>query len=259
MRVGLTQMDIVWEDKTKNKQTIEALLKEAKEAKVELLVFPEMTLTGFTMNTKFVGEDFENSDTVQFFEKLSIESNIAIAFGYVEHRNNKYYNTLIIVSGGRIIFHYDKIHPFNFGEEGKYYSPGTKVLKTEINDFCISGFICYDLRFPEVFQAVSKDAKLILVIANWPKERVAHWETLLRARAIENQSYIVGVNRIGNGNGLTYIESSVAYSPLGIRLTKDDDVSQLIVVDLLEEEVDQVRKQFPFKEDRKNSLYPLLY
>ena len=201
MKVGLTQMDIVWENKAKNMEKVTKLMEQAKQQDVELLVFPEMTLTGFTMNTAFAGEEMLFSETLQFFKDCSRKYEMAVAFGFVEDFGEEYYNKLMIVSKGRIVYDYDKIHPFNYGEEGKHYIGGHEVKTTNLQDVCLSGFVCYDLRFPEIFQAVADQIDVILVIANWPKERVLHWETLLRARAIENQCYVVGVNRVGRGSG----------------------------------------------------------
>lgn len=259
MKVGLTQMDIVWEDKEKNMQKARKLMEQAEKQGVDLLVFPEMTLTGFTMNTKLAGEEMLFSPTLRFFKETSREYHMAMAFGFVEDFGEEYYNKLMIVSEGRVIYDYDKIHPFNYGEEGRHYIGGHEVKTTRIQNTEISGFVCYDLRFPEIFQAVSGQADMILVIANWPKERVLHWETLLRARAIENQCYIIGVNRIGKGNGLEYAESSMAFDPLGERLTKAHSKSELMVVEIDSEQVKQVRSRFPFKQDRQPDLYEGFY
>lgn len=259
MRVGLTQMDIVWEDKEKNMEKATKLMEQASAQGVELLVFPEMTLTGFTMNTAFAGEEMLFSPTLRFFKEASRKFHMAVAFGYVEDFGEEYYNKLMIVSEGRILYDYDKIHPFNYGEEGGHYIGGHEVKTAVLKDMELSGFVCYDLRFPEIFQAVSERAYMILVIANWPKERVLHWETLLRARAIENQCYMIGVNRIGKGNGLEYIESSMAFDPLGERLTKAHSKSELMIVDVEADKVKKIREQFPFKADRQPELYESFY
>lgn len=259
MRIGLTQMDIVFDDKEKNMATAEKLMKKASRQGVELLIFPEMTLTGFTMNTKYAGEEMLFSKTIHFFKEASITYKMAIAFGFVEDFGMEYYNKLLIVSEGKLIYDYDKIHPFNYGEEGTHYTGGNEVKTVDCKGVTLSGFVCYDLRFPEIFQAVSKDVSLILVIANWPKERVLHWETLLRARAIENQCYVAGVNRVGKGNGLEYTESSMAFDPLGKRLTREDAKEDVLVVDINPDQVVSVRKQFPFRSDRKPVLYKGFY
>ncbi|MCM1157984.1 MAG: carbon-nitrogen family hydrolase [Bacteroidales bacterium] len=259
MKVGLTQMDIVWEDKEKNMARARKLMEQAAGQGVELLVFPEMTLTGFTMNTKLAGEEMLFSPTLRFFKETSRQYHMAMAFGFVEDFGEEYYNKLMIVSEGRILYDYDKIHPFNYSEEGKHYIGGHEVKTAMLKDVSVSGFVCYDLRFPEIFQAVSAQSDMILVIANWPKERVLHWETLLRARAIENQCYLIGVNRIGKGNGLEYAESSMAFDPMGERLTKAHSKAELMIVDIHPEKVAEARRRFPFKEDRQVELYETFY
>lgn len=259
MKIGLTQMDIAWEDKEKNKETVKKFMEKGKAQGLDLIVFPEMTLTGFTMNTAYAGEEILFSDTLRFFKEMSVEYHMAIAFGYVEDFGKEYYNKLMIVSQGKIIYDYDKIHPFNYGEEGQHYIGGNEVKSVVLQNMCLSGFVCYDLRFPEIFQAVSNVANLIIVIANWPKERIIHWETLLKARAIENQCYIIGVNRIGTGNGIVYTESSMAFDPLGERLTKSHSKSELMVVDVNPAHVKNVRQKYPFKTDRKTELYKGFY
>ena len=259
MKVGLTQMDIVWEDKEKNMEKARKLVEQAAKQDVELLVFPEMTFTGFTMNTALAGEEMLFSPTLRFFKENSRKYHMSMAFGFVEDFGEEYYNKLMIVSEGRVLYDYDKIHPFNYGEEGRHYIGGHGVKTARLKDMEISGFVCYDLRFPEVFQAVSGQADMILVIANWPKDRILHWETLLRARAIENQCYIIGVNRTGKGNGLEYMESSMAFDPMGERLTKAHSKSELMVVEVDADKVRQIRKKFPFKKDRQMDLYETFY
>lgn len=259
MKVGLTQMDIVWEDKEKNMEKARKLIEQAAKQGVELLVFPEMTFTGFTMNTALAGEEMLFSPTLRFFKENSRKYHMSMAFGFVEDFGEEYYNKLMIVSEGRVLYDYDKIHPFNYGEEGRHYIGGHEVKTARLKDMEISGFVCYDLRFPEIFQAVSGQADMILVIANWPKERILHWETLLRARAIENQCYIIGVNRTGKGNGLEYTESSMAFDPMGERLTKAHSKSELMVVEVDADKVRMIRKKFPFKQDRQMDLYETFY
>lgn len=259
MKIGLTQMDIVWENKEKNMEKAKKLMEQASKQGVDLLIFPEMTLTGFTMHTALAGEEMLFSPTLKFFKEASKEYGLAIAFGFVEDFGGEYYNKFIIVSEGRIVYDYDKIHPFNYGEEGKHYIGGHEIKTTTLNQMRISGFVCYDLRFPDIFQAVADDADLIIVIANWPKERIAHWETLLRARAIETQCFVAGVNRVGKGNGLEYVESSMLFDPFGERLTKAHSKQELQVVTIDAETVTNIRKQYPFREDRKEELYETFY
>lgn len=254
MRIGLTQMDVAWEDKKDNMDKVKRLTSQAK-GKADILVFPEMTLTGFTMNTGLAGEEMLFSQTLHFFKEMSKEYEMALMFGFVEDFGKEYYNKLMMVHDGRVVYEYDKIHPFNYSEEGEHYIGGHEIRTAEYEGMRFSGFVCYDLRFPEIFQAAADKADVIFVIANWPKERVLHWETLLRARAIENQCFVVGVNRVGRGNGLEYVESSMAFDPMGERLTKAHSRSELMIIDIDPKETKRVREKLPFRKDRQWDMY----
>ncbi len=261
MRIGLTQMDILWEDKNYNKEQCLWFIKRAREQGVELLVFPEMTLTGFSMNASYISAD-EPESTRSFFAKASLEYDMAICYGYTQRVDGMYRNKCSLVSKGTLLSDYAKIHPFSYGEEGKYFTGGSSLtlapMTASREHWNIGTAICYDLRFPELFQALSQDAELILVIANWPRERLMHWDTLLRARAIENQCYICGVNRVGEGNGLIYQHSSVLYDPLGNALTQDSP-EELLTADIHPDMVRHTRESFALKKDRKPALYSSWY
>lgn len=259
MKIGLGQLDILWEDKIQNQIKCEQMLKKAKDNCVDLIIFPEMTLTGFSMNTTKIGEIFETSDTIAFFQKKSIEYHMAIVFGYVEKHDNKALNRLVLVHHGNVLIHYAKIHPFSFGEESFYYECGDSLGQCILQDFHISAFICYDLRFPEIFQACSQKSEVMIVIANWPQTRVEHFRTLLKARAIENQCYVIGVNRVGEGNGLIYEGSSGIYDPYGHLITNETNFEQLIIGEIEKEVVINYRKAFPQQKDKRFSLYCSLY
>lgn len=257
MRLALAQLDIAWEDKNKNKETSLQFIKHAATEKVDMILFPEMTLTGFSMNTSFIGEN--NKETLEFFKKVSSKFNIFIGFGYVEGFSNSKNKYSIVSPQGAELVDYTKIHPFSFGEETKFYESGTKISLFKAFDFNIAPFICYDLRFPEIFQIASKKATLITVAANWPMERREHWITLLKARAIENQCYIAGVNRVGEGNALNYSGDSMIIDPLGNIISSLYMEEGLVIADIYPDEVSKVRRNFRLKEDRKDTLYYNLY
>ena len=254
MKIGLTQMDIVWENKAKNMVTVTKLLEQAQASGVELIVFPEMTLTGFTMNTSFAGEEMLFSETLQFFKDCSRKYEMAIAFGFVEDFGEEYYNKLMIVSKGRILYDYDKIHPFSYGEEGRHYIGGHEVKTVDIKEVAVSGFVCYDLRFPEIFQAVSDQSDLMVVIADWPASRRDHWLTLLKARAIENQAYVAGVNCVGDIDGLSYCGDSSVFDPLGQMIGTLYGQEGIVVCDI-GEDAGPLRHKFQMKKDRRNDFY----
>lgn len=258
MRIALGQIDIYWKDKEKNKEKCEEFICNAKKENADIVIFPEMTLTGVSQNVEEVGE--ENLETVEWFKEKSKKYNIYTCFGYVAKDNLKGKNNLAVISPeGKEICNYTKIHPFSYGGEDKFYNAGEDIHLFNIGKDCASAFICYDLRFPEIFQAVSKKANLIIVIANWPEKRRDAWITLLKARAIENQCYIVGVNRVGTVKGLVYSGDSMIIDPEGEVLVSSYENEELIVCDIDTSEVEKVRLRFPCKEDRKEELYKKLF
>jgi len=257
MKLALAQLDIAWEDKPMNKETAIQFIKQAADEKVDMILFPEMALTGFSMNTSFIGEN--NNETTEFFKKISCQFNILIGFGYVEGTSNSKNKYSVVSPCGDELVNYTKIHPFSFGEETKFYQCGSQINLFNAFGFTIAPLICYDLRFPEVFQVASKTASLITLAANWPIERREHWITLLKARAIENQCYIAGINRVGEGNGLNYSGDSMIIDPLGNIISSLYMEDGLIIADICVENVTKLRENFRLKDDRKEELYCTMY
>lgn len=252
--VGIAQIDIAWEDSDKNISKIEQFVKTAKENKVELVLFPEMALTGFTMNVCSLL--LSKEEIINWIKNLAIDNNINIGLGFATRIDEKGKNLYVIVSKkGRILAEYAKIHPFSYGGENEKYYSGDQISICKINEFKVATFICYDLRFPEIFQIASKEAQIITVAASWPKAREEHWITLLKARAIENQCYVIGINRIGIGDGLEYNGSSVFVTPNGEILNRTNNKEELIIKNLEMERVKEIKKQFDVKMDRKENLY----
>lgn len=261
MKMALAQLDIVWEDKGANKLKCENLAQQASEANVDLLLFPEMTLTGFTMNVAMMGED-KNGDSTLWFQSLAKKYKLALGFGVVERlqESGRGKNNYIIVDeDGKVLSTYSKIHPFSFGQEAIHYQGGSNLSIINFKQWVLSTFICYDLRFPEIFQAASKKASIITIAANWPEERIQHWEILLKARAIENQCYIAGVNRTGWGNNIKYSGSSMVVDPLGNVICQGGTEEALIVCEIDIEKVYNIRETFKLKQDRQEALYKNLY
>lgn len=253
MKLALAQLDVNWEDKSKNKEAALLFIKQAAQENVDMILFPEMTLTGFSMNTEIIGEN--HNETIEFFKKLSLEFSIFIGFGYVEGTINSKNNYAIVSPKGEELVNYSKIHLFSFGTETEFYQSGDEIKSLTVLDFNIAPFICYDLRFPEIFQSASKTASLITVAANWPIERREHWICLLKARAIENQCYIAGINRVGEGNGLNYSGDSMIIDPLGNIISNLYMIEGLVIADIYKENVTEIRENFRLKEDRRESLY----
>ena len=232
MKIALVSLDQIWENKEANLIKCKKFMERVRG--VDLIIFPEMTLTGFTNNTK-LAEDFEDSWTIKEFIKLARENNIAIIFGIILKGKNKVRNSSIVVDKkGKILGVYTKIHPFSFANEDKYFEAGEKIVKINLGNIKIGLSICYDLRFCNLYSLMD-DCEIIVNIANWPAKRIEHWDTLLKARAIENQIYMIGVNRIGvDGNNLEYIESSKIFNANGdeLKYKKIDEEIKIYEIDL---------------------------
>jgi predicted amidohydrolase/AraC-like DNA-binding protein len=270
MKIALTQMDLIWENKEANLDKGEALIVQAAKAGAEMIVFPEMSFTGFSMNVEQIGEvcslNWAGQDVCPTaFRMLEISSRygIAIVFGYVQKFISPTgrligKNCLMCVADGKILAKYEKLHPFTFGEERQHYGRGDRLSLCHYRGITFGFFICYDLRFPEIFQLVSRQAEACVVIANWPKERASDWELLLQARALENQAYVLGVNRIGEGGGLMYLPGSMMFDPYGKRVFSQNN-GELCLVELDPAAAKRYRREFPVKQDRREAFYSLQY
>lgn len=258
MKVALVSLNQSWENKAENKQKVGETLALIAEhcTNTDLVVYPEMTLTGFTMESQKVKEEELSSETITFFKEQAQKYKVSIAFGVVFSKGEKATNNLVVVSEQGVLATYAKIHPFSYAGENDYYQAGDELKMLTIGGATIGLTICYDLRFPELYQAYSKDCSVILNIANWPEQRVSHWRALNKARAIENQVFMIAVNRIGtDGKGLQYVFSSHIVSPYGEELKGTSLSEEVVVYDLNLEEVAQYRAEFPVKNDRKITLY----
>lgn len=253
MKIALYQMDIKWEDKFYNIQKGQEMIKIAKEKGAELILFPEMSFTGFSMNIDRIKE--ENQESLKQVSNFAKEYHITIGFGWVKAVKNQAENHYSIInSSGTKILDYIKIHPFSFVGENEFFIAGEKIETCCIENIHFSTFICYDLRFPNLFQVLSSDISVVIIPANWPSSRKEHWECLLKARAIENQIYLLGINCIGNKNNIYYSGNSCVINPNGDIIQRIDDKEGLILYDL-EDDVKEFRKLFPIRQDRKKDLY----
>jgi omega-amidase len=242
LKVGVLQYDIVWEDKDKNKEKILKLLKENKND-FDLLILPEMSLTGFSFDINKTSLDESDID---FFKDISKKYNTYIIFGGVVEKKNK----AITLKEDEIISEYSKIHLFSTSGENKAYIAGIKEPIFNINDFNVNVRICYDLRFSYLFWEKAKDVDLNIVIANWPKTRSIHWDTLLRARAIENQNFIIGVNRLGSDPNVKYSGDSKAYDPFGDLIVDCKNKEGLFTFSISKKDLQSYRNKFLFLNDR---------
>jgi predicted amidohydrolase len=249
MHLNLVQYSPEWENKETNKEKLIKLI-PGNLFKESVLIFPEMTLTGFTMKSKDFAEDLKG-ESFQFFSRIASNNKVHVIGGLIEKEKGLRYNTLVHINPlGELLTSYRKIHPFSYSAENKYYARGDKTVITEINGWKVGLSICYDLRFPELFRHYGKErVELIIVIANWPDTRIGQWRTLLCARAIENQCYVAAVNRVGNDLRLHYNGCSCIFDPMGNEIAFLPDKEKIISAEISKENVEQVRNKFPFLDD----------
>lgn len=260
MRIGLVSLNQKWEQKTKNLVECENFVKKAVEKKVDLIIFPEMTLTGFSMNTSDLAENENNSFTLDAFKALAKKHSVNIIFGIMLHHRKKVTNNAILVNAkGEIKLRYKKIQLFSFVSENNLFSAGNTLPLFKLKTLSLGLTVCYDLRFPELYRYLGRNCNLIINIANWPKIRINHWYILLKARAIENQLFIAGVNRSGvDGNRIKYVNSSRIICPDGSTLKHIFKFKSLSVYDININLCNDYRKIFPTIKDRKTKLYKSL-
>ena len=209
---SVIQYNIAWEDKRANFRKIEELANQIDAT--DLIVLPEMFSTGFSMNISGMAEKMDGL-SVNWMKKLSAEKNAAVCGSLIIEENGLFYNRLLLVLPEGQVFWYDKRHLFTMGNEQNFYAPGDHRLIVEFRGFRILPLVCYDLRFP-VWSRNRKDFDLMVYVANWPAPRRKAWKTLLKARAIENQSYVVAANRTGiDANGINYSGGSYTIDAKG--------------------------------------------
>ncbi len=248
MKIGLFQYNPVWENKPVNREKISLMLSTGF-TDVGLLVFPEMTLTGFSMKAEILAEPLKG-ESFEFFSEVSRNYGCDILAGIIEKNDGKYFNTLLHINGSELKSYYRKIHPFSYSAEDKHFTRGEKTVISDIRNFSTGLSICYDLRFPELYRHYGKArAELIVVIANWPDSRIEHWRTLLKARAIENQCYVAGVNRVGRDPKLNYTGYSSLFDPTGKEIIGQSGSEKILVAELSKNCVEEVRTKLPFLND----------
>lgn len=253
MKIILCQMNIKWEDKEKNYLYVEQKIEAIKNKGIDLFLLPEMSFTGFSMNTFLIKES--NYETINRITDCAKRYHLAIGFGWVKDCGVKVENHYTVISkDGKTIADYVKIHPFSFAGENHRIQGGENIVIFEFGGIKFSVFICYDLRFPEIFQIAAKTANVIIVPANWPQSRNAHWKCLLQARAIENQIYILAVNCVGNIGGLEYSGDSCIINPNGEILMKLSGEESNLEYELIDD-TEKFRSDFCFRNDRREDLY----
>lgn len=262
MKIALCQMDIAFESKEVNYIKAGRMIESAVEQGGELVLFPEMSFTGFSMNTGVTKEAADSSPTIHLMAGYAKRFGIAIGFGWAaDGRENgelceNHYT--VVDEKGELLADYVKIHPFSFSGEDLKFRGGREAVCFEFRGMTFGLALCYDLRFPELFMELSKKAEAIIVAANWPVARRAHWCCLVQARAIETQSYLLGVNCVGTQGGNEYGGDSMVVNPDGrVLITKPEE--EIILIAEIEANILETRLAFPVRSDRKEALYRSWY
>lgn len=248
MKIALVQTHLIWENQKQNRIHFEEKINSIFE-KVDLIILPEMFTSGFTMNPEKVAEKM-NGVSIDWLKKFSSEKNCAITGSLIIQENNYFYNRLVFVfPDGKITF-YDKKHLFSLAAEDKVYQPGNQKVIIDYKGFKICPLICYDLRFP-VFSRNTDNYNLLIYVANWPKNRINAWDVLLKARAIENMSFVVGVNRIGTDfNEHNYVGHSQVIDFLGNEIINPQQSDGVFITTLDINSLLETRKKLGFLNDR---------
>ena len=253
LAVVLVQANQLWENKVGNLENYSSLLKEVDTC--DLIVLPEMFHTGFSMNVEELGEEMENSLGINWLRKIASEKQSAIYTSLIIKENNHYYNRGVFIFPDGQIETYDKRKSFGLAGEDKYFTAGTLKKVVEYKGWKIQLQICYDLRFPEIARNKIESNlfptyDVLLYVANWPEKRNLHWKTLLKARAIENQCYVIGVNRVGiDGKELNYSGDSIVVDALGNENGCTPSCENLLKIKLQKEDLNKIRRDLPFLKD----------
>lgn len=252
LSITTIQTNLHWEDKAANLQMLEQKINSIKQ-KIEIVVLPEMFSTGFSMKPDLFAETMEG-ETMQWMKRIAAEKKIILTGSIIAEEEGNYYNRLIWMLPNGEYGVYDKRHRFAYAGEDNHYTAGTKRLIASVKGWKINLQVCYDLRFPvwarQQNQQEEPEYDVLIYVANWPERRSHAWKTLLQARAIENQCYVVGVNRTGNdGNAIYHSGDSMIIDPMGEVLYTMKDEEDIFTITLDKEHLQSVREKLPFLKD----------
>ena len=257
----LIQTNIYWENKKANLAMLQQKICSIKE-KNTVVILPEMFTTGFSMQPQLLAETMDG-ETIQWMKHISSSQKIIIAGSTMVKEDGKYFNRFIWMQPDGNFSYYNKRHLFAYADEDKHYTAGNKKIITSVNGFKINLQVCYDLRFPVWSrQPLTKDENeetnffdVLIYTANWPQKRIQHWKALLMARAIENQCYVIGVNRVGtDGNNMYYSGESMVINAMGEILYHKKDEEDIFSITLNKNHITETRSRFPFWKDADNFL-----
>jgi len=254
VKIALLQTDIAWEDVPENHRRAAHMLAEASAVGARLAILPEMFCTGFSMKAGRIAQ-LPGGPSETFLRAEAAALDLWIIASLPEAGEPAPRNMALVVSPEDSVTRYAKIHPFSYSGEHDHYAAGDRVVTVAIDGVRVTPFVCYDLRFPEPFRLAASETELFVVVANWPQERHEHWRLLLRARAVENQAYVAGVNRVGDGGRLHYAGGSAVISPMGETLAEAGDEARVLICDVEPARVAEARSRFPFLADRRPEAY----
>jgi predicted amidohydrolase len=254
--VAAVQHDIVWHDREANFEHLAPKVAGAAASGARLVLLTETFSTGFSFDTPGIAEP-QGGPSSQFLASMAAAHDVWVGGSCPEVRpdapddDQRPSNVFVLAAPDGTQHRYRKIHPFSHADEERYVRAGTEFVTVDVDGLRCSLFVCYDLRFADEFWALAADTDAYLVVANWPAKRRLHWSSLLRARAIENQAYVVGVNRVGSGGGLAYSGDSAVIDPLGEILATGAGVETVLHADLQATHVASTRDHFRFLQDRR--------
>lgn len=249
LKVTVFQAYLFWENTDKNLQNLSLKLIDGLREKTDLIVLPEMFNTGFTMNAEKLAETMDGK-TMQWMAKIAAKYECVVTGSLIIKEDEKIYNRMVWMQANGEYQHYDKHHLFGLGEEDKHFSAGKGSLIVELKGWKIRLAVCYDLRFPVWLRNKDAAYDILLLVASWPDQRSLHWRALIPARAIENQSYVIGVNRVGHdGNQIYHSGHSMCIDPLGNTVYYKPEDEDLYTFSITYVMLEKARRQFPFLKD----------
>ncbi len=252
MKIAAIQHDIVWEDAAATCKRVTPMIEQAAAGGARIIALTEMFATGFSMRPERVAE-VEGGPTEQFLlEQARHHDAYLVASVAQRTAAGRFANNAVVAAPDGTVQRYAKIHPFTYAGEHEHYLAGDKHLTVDVDGVRMSVFVCYDLRFANEFWVLAPDTDLYLVVANWPEPRREHWRALLRARAIENQAYVMGVNRVGGTPKLNYVGDSVVIDPNGRPLVEASVGEAVLVAEIDSATVAGAREALPFLPDRRD-------
>ncbi|WP_225871270.1 nitrilase family protein [Pedobacter cryotolerans] len=252
LKITVFQAYLFWENADKNLQNISLKLSSGVREKTDLIVLPEMFNTGFTMRADEMAEQMDGK-TMQWLSKTAASYECVITGSLIIKENGNFYNRMIWMKPNGEYQYYDKHHLFSMADENKHFEAGNEQLIVELKGWKIRLAICYDLRFPVWLRNKNAEYDILLLVASWPDKRSSHWRTLIHARAVENQTYVVAVNRVGHdGNQIYHSGHSMCIDPYGNTVYYKPEDEDLYTFSINYPELEKIRRQFPFLDDADN-------